>query len=181
MKLLWILTFLSFSATAATFEKAKYSAQLDGRVTKVNKEEAFLGGASWFVRAPYVNFGLGAGLMLNSTSGLSADAAENSGNISYANLLLDMKLFESPFLQIDFGVSRGTLSYTWDVQTSDTTYASKKVTAGTWEFGPNLVIPAGITSVKIGYTKRVLSNKDTIELAKKLQGSSYQVSLVNYF
>jgi hypothetical protein len=181
MKLFWVLTLVSFSAAGATFEKAKFSAQLDGRVTKVNKEDAFLGGASWFVRVPYVDFGLGAGLMLNSTTGLSADAAENSGNISYANLLMDVKIFESPYLQLDFGVSRGTLSYTWDVQTSDTTYASKKVTAGNWEFGPNIVIPAGITSVKLGYSKRILSNRDTVELAKKLQGSSYQVSLVNYF
>jgi hypothetical protein len=171
----------SLNALGATFEKAKFAAQLDGKITEISKEEAFLGGISWFIRAPYVDFGLGAGAMLNSTAGLSSDAVENSGNITYGSATVEGKVFDSKYVQLGLGLSRGIYRYSWDVPRTETSYSTKSITESVWEYGPSLVVPASFTSVKIGYSRRVLATKTSLDLAKRLQGSSYQLSFVNYF
>jgi len=137
MKILapWFLVALgiaSFQASGATFENAKFAAQLDGKVTEISKEEAFLGGISWFVRAPYVDFGLGAGAMLNATAGLSADAVENTGNITYGQATLEGKIFDTKYVQMGLGLSRGLFRYSWEVPKTDTSYETKSITESVW-------------------------------------------------
>lgn len=176
-----LLSMTSFHAQGATFENAKFAAQLDGKITEVSKEEAFLGGISWFVRVPYVDFGLGAGAMLNSTDGLSADAVENSGNITYGQVSVEGKIFDTKYVQMGLGLSRGLYRYSWEIPRTETSYETKSISESVWEYGPSIMIPASLTSLKFGYSRRVLANKSSLDLAKRLQGSSYQLSFVNYF